>query len=178
MLSAGLRVFEALEGAGRGVRITNLDDLQLQKIPNNPSDPRESLPGDPSREILDLSGTVVDGSGHSWDLDMTGNPGFTTGDVDLQGRCGRGRPAPASQQSPGAINYPCEEIQIEFAPANLNPRAARVAQWTTVKVRDFALESFLGAAEDVVNNRSKMDSHRRLDYSLKGPRRFEPAPKH
>jgi hypothetical protein len=83
MLSAGLRVFEALEGAGRGVRITNLDDLQLQKIPNNPSDPRESLPGDPSREILDLSGTVVDGSGHSWDLDMTGNPGFTTGDVDL-----------------------------------------------------------------------------------------------
>ncbi len=132
MLSSALRVFEALDGKGRQTRITGLNSLQSQTIPSNPNDPSETIPGDPSRVIVSLSGTVIDGAGHSWNLSVTANPKFTNGDVSLLGRCGRGVPAPASQQSPGAIDYPCTMIQIGFAPDTLDPREANIAKWETV----------------------------------------------
>lgn len=132
MLSSALRVFEALDGKGRQTRITDLDSLQSQTLPSNPNDPSETIPGDPSRVIVSLSGTVIDGAGHSWNLNVTTTPKFTGGDVSLLGRCGRGVPAPSSQQSPGAIDYPCTMIQIGFAPGTLDPRDTNIAQWETV----------------------------------------------
>ena len=63
---------------------------------------------------------------------VTTTPKFTGGDVSLLGRCGRGLPAPTSQQSPGAIDYPCTMIKIGFAPGTLDPRDTNIAQWETV----------------------------------------------
>jgi hypothetical protein len=135
LLNAGLRVFEATDDKGKTVRVTSLHDLESQKT-------GALIPGDPSGVIVDLYGTVIDGSGHSWQIDLLGSPKFTTsGDVGLTGLCGHGSPAPASQDSPGAIDYPCKEIQIDFAPGTLNPRSATIAQWTTVNsVTTFPVE--------------------------------------
>jgi hypothetical protein len=133
LLNAGLEVFESIDENGRRVRITNLHGLQSQNVGTDPNEPGGTLPGDPGDVISSLSGTVIDSSGRSWDLNLQGPPNFSSGGLDLQGLCGKGRPAPASQQSPGAVNYPCKMIQIAFGPGGLNPRTATIAQWTTVK---------------------------------------------
>jgi hypothetical protein len=127
LLRAGLQVFETVEGSGKRSRVKDISNEQTTRFPPDPNDPNA-----PTGDLLELSGTVIDGSGHTWDLDVTGVPGVG-GDVDLLGQCGRGRPAPASQQSPGAINYPCKMIQVEFLKGTPNPRKATIAQWTTVK---------------------------------------------
>jgi hypothetical protein len=132
MLSSALRVFEALDGKGRQARISDLEGLQSETFPSNPNDPSETIPGDPSREITSLSGNVSDGAGHSWELSVTTTPNFNGGDVQLLGRCGRGVPAPASQQSPGAIDYPCMMIQIGIPPCTLDPRDTDITQRETV----------------------------------------------
>ncbi len=133
LLNGGLRVFESVDNNGNRVRVTDLYDLQSQTLGKDPADPGSLTPGDPNNVVTSLSGTVIDSSGRSWDVSLMGGANFSGGDLNLQGLCGKGRPAPASQQSPGVVNYPCKQIQIGFGPDGLNPRHATIAQWTTIK---------------------------------------------
>jgi hypothetical protein len=133
LLNAGLRVFEYVDNNGNRVRITNLDDFQSQTLGKNSADPGGLYPDDPNNVVTSLSGTVIDSSGRSWDVSLMGGANFSGGDLNLQGLCGKGRPAPASQQIPGSVNHPCKQIQIGFGPEGLNPRTATIAEWTTVK---------------------------------------------
>lgn len=128
LLKAGLEVFAAVEESGHRVRVTALGPASSEPFPG---DPKASIPN--PGELVDLAGTVVDESGRYWVLDVnTVTNNVIAGGVSLVGLCGHGRPGPASQ-GPGAINYPCRELQIGFSNGNLNPHTATLASWATVQ---------------------------------------------
>jgi hypothetical protein len=128
LLRSGLQVFEAVDGGDKRARVTRITGQQSTPIPAHVAGSTA-----PAFTLVNVTGTVRDGSGRSWELRVTGGTGSPGGDVDLEGLCGRGRPAPASQGSPGAMNIPCEQIQVEFSKGVLDPHDATVARWTTVK---------------------------------------------